>query len=270
MGRVFLATLGQRPEAITVAYDLLSERHHYECIGILHTDAHSSGIATALANLKVVLARDYPKVQVFYHELRRPNGGPLIDVVDAVTADDYYSAVYYVLREYRHRGQRIHLLVSGGRKAMSIYAMLAATLLFDPPHDHVWVVLSPESMVAASGQFHIPPGLREQVQIVSLPLVTARTPPNGDPLVWPGRHAARREQFLEKLTHEERRLVQEIHQRPYASNAELAAALHKSTKTVENQLSHIYDKLIGFLDAGETISSRKLRQALIDLLNAGE
>ncbi|MGB1289188.1 MAG: hypothetical protein ACPG7F_21820, partial [Aggregatilineales bacterium] len=67
---VFLATLGQRPEAITMALDVLLPRYHYSQIGILHTDPHNAMIADAYKTLMTVLHEDYSDCDISSHELR--------------------------------------------------------------------------------------------------------------------------------------------------------------------------------------------------------
>ena len=129
MTTLFLATLGQRPEVVTLAFDLLREREDISGIAVIHTDAQVSGVATAVAMLKVVIASDYPSLDARFHELARANGAPLVDMTDYAAAMDYFTGVYNVLRAYKEIGTRIHFLVSGGRKAMSIYATLAAALV---------------------------------------------------------------------------------------------------------------------------------------------
>lgn len=265
-GLAFLATLGQRPEAITVALDALSSRYIYTVGAVLHTDPQLSGIAGALAALKAVLAEDYPALRIDYRVLTEADGRPLLDLTDAVSANAYHAALLDCLYHYRQEGYQLHLLVSGGRKAMSIYAMLAASILFEPPHDQVWTVLSPDALLAQPGVFHIPPGLRQEVQLVSLPIITERLAPGIDPRTVLERRESHAEQFLSKLTRTEKTLALLLKSHPYASNADLAAMLSKAEKTVENQFGSIYDKLIGYLRFGEQIDVNKRRQALLDVL----
>lgn len=259
---VFLATMGERPEAITVALERLRMRYVYDEVAILHTSRTASRIGEALHALEAVLqAQDIP---LRCHELCLPDGGPLIDITDAISADAYYRVVLDTLSSYRERGYHQHLLVSGGRKAMSIYATLAAGVVFNRPHDRVWTVLSPPRMLQ-SGQWHIPPGELDNVHVVDMPLVTARLAPGADP-----RHYAEqsrqddRAAFLAKLTERQRELVETLRSHPDATNGDLAALLHKSEKTVENQFVAVYNKMIGFFDLGETI--RHKRETLLSLL----
>lgn len=264
MGGVFIATLGQRPEAITVAFDRLNEQHRYERLAVLHTEPTLSGIAQAYADLRAVLKRDYPTMPAHFHEITFPDGSPLIDIEDQRSAEAYHRAALRVLYQYRRDGYHVHLMIAGGRKAMSIYAMLAASLLFEPPHDRVWTVLSPESMMAKPGQFHIPAGMRDQVQMVELLLRPARIAPGTDIETLLAPPVSRREAFLSKLTEAEREVAKLLLSSPFATNEELAAIGGKSPRTIGNQLVSMYDKMVGFLDYGEGI--RKKRQALLDVL----
>jgi hypothetical protein len=266
MPTIYIATLGQRPEAITVAFDLLRETYRYEALAILHTEPEHSGIAEAYGELSAVCDRDYSDLLVHFRELRCADGAPLIDIADQTTAEAYHRAVLEKLLEYKRDGWHLHLMLAGGRKAMSIYAMLAASLLFEPPRDRVWTVLSSEKLLAQPGQFHIPPGLRDQVQLVELPLRPARIVPGTDIEWLLARPVSSRDAFLAKLTAAERELAENLRRHPYASNAELAAIAHKSVKTIETQFSSIYGKLIGYLDFGENISEKRLYLALLDLL----
>lgn len=269
-GQVLLATLGQRPEAITMALDALQPRIAIQTLVILHTEPQLSGIAPALEALRTVLATDYPELMVDWCELICRDGAPLLDIHDQRTAEDYYHAIYAELLRYKQQRDTLHLLVAGGRKAMSIYATLAAGLLFTE-RDRVWTVLSPPRLIQQPGVFHAPDGLREQVQLVQLPLLPSRlllgSVPDDvvrDPNALVNDRQSRRVQFLQKLTTQERLLAETIAQHRYDSNQELADLLHKGKRTVEAQLRSIYDKLSSFLDYGEQISNK--RQALLDLL----
>ncbi len=264
MPALYVATLGQRPEAITVAFDRLNEQYRYEGLAVLHTEPNVSGIAQAYSDLRAVCASDYSTRQRHFHEIAYDDSSPLIDIEDQRSAEAYYRGVLRVLYEYKRDGWLLHLMIAGGRKAMSIYAMLAASVLFEPPHDRVWTVLSPESMLAKPGQFHVPAGMRDQVQLVELPLRPARIAPGTAIEALLERPISRLGAFLNKLTPAEREVVELLRRSPYASNEELGIIGHKSGRTVENQLASVYDKLIGFLDFGETITNK--RQALLDVL----
>jgi DNA-binding CsgD family transcriptional regulator len=266
MPNVFLATLGQRPEAITIAYDVLAERIPFDHLGILHTDPHHSGIAPAFRALKQVLERDYPHTPVQWHETRRLNGESIIDLDTQAAAHDYYLALFGVLRAYRANGFTLHLHIAGGRKAMSVYAALAAALVFGG-QDRVWTLVSPADLVEQRGLFHLRPGMRDRVHMVEMPVLPARLHPAHlptDPTAYIEQRRDPRADFLARLTPEELRLTEHIAQQPYASSKELAAALKKSPRTVNNQLRGIYDKMTGFFEAETQRAGKK--QVLVDLL----
>ncbi|GIL09192.1 MAG: hypothetical protein BroJett033_7030 [Chloroflexota bacterium] len=267
MSTVYVATLGQRPEAITVAFDLLRERFHYGALAVLHTEPTASGIADAYAALRSACACDYPDLSVRFHEITRADGAPLFDISDQLAAEAYHRGVLEVLHDYRRDGWRVHLMLAGGRKAMSIYAMLAASLLFEPPRDRVWTVLSPEAMLAQPGQFHTPPGLRDQVQLVELPLRPARIAPGIGIEQLLAQSPSPAAAFLDKLSPAEREVADLLWRNPYASNKELAARGHKSVKTIETHLTSIYQKFDIYFDFGETVSDKRI--ALLDILRGG-
>lgn len=269
MSNVFVATLGKRPEAITVALDLLADRYSFEAVSILHTEPIHSGIAEALTTLHQVFATDYPGLRLAWHEITSVKGTPLLDIINRETAEDYFRGVYTALHEWHDQGYTIHLLIAGGRKAMSTYATLAAGLLFTV-RDRVWTVLSPDEMLEQGGVFHIPPGMRDRVQLVDLPLLPAnfsaeeRARLDEDPLALLAERRDIRRLFLETLSTEEKRLADLIAQQPAATNQDYAEILHKSPRTIENQYAALYAKLGEFIPEVQTSSHK--RMILVDVL----
>jgi CRISPR-associated protein Csx14 len=261
----FLATLGQRPEAITVALDVLRQRYQYGTVVILHTEPRASRIVEALGELQSVLETGYEDTVIHYREVKGVAGQPVLDITSSHTAEDYFRGVYAILHDYMLMGDSLHLLVAGGRKAMSIYALLAAALVFRG-QDRVWTVLTPEHLLKP-GRFHIPAGWQHEIQVVTLPLFTARLTPGGrdsDPFALVNRRQDQRADFLARLTKQERVLADLFTEHPYATDVELGGMLDKSPRTVENQLGSIYKKLAVFFDDSEKIGDK--RRLLADLL----
>jgi len=87
---MYLATIGQRPQATTVAFDVLKERYAYERIGLRHTDPERSGIATALRDLHVELTDAYPEMPVDCREVRDLSGQLLLDIESDTLAEAYF------------------------------------------------------------------------------------------------------------------------------------------------------------------------------------
>lgn len=264
---VFLATLGQRPEAITMALDTLLPRYHYSEVLILHTDPEFSGVARAYADLMPVLRSDYPNLKINSKVLCYADGKPIIDISNQYSAESYYHALLEVIREYRVQFIPIHLLVAGGRKAMSIYAALAAELLFGE-YDCLWTVHTPYPFMQAN-LFHLPVGMQDQVHVIQLPVQPSRLLPGvvaGEDIhyVLERARTSPRQMFLQSLTEEENKITETLRQHPYASNEELGALLGKSSKTIENQLRMIYGKLFTYFDL--SVEDKRKRQALLDVL----
>jgi CRISPR-associated protein Csx14 len=277
MPNTFIATLGQRPEAITVALDLLREMHPIDRVVIVHTEPNKSAIASALSALRDQFSRGYDDIeQIEYYETRRANGDQMIDIIDKDTASDYFREIYGVLLRYKQQGDTLHVLIAGGRKVMSVYAALAATLIFRRG-DRLWHVVSPNYMIETPGQFRIPPQMREKVHLVDMPLVPARvtiwdTPQTllDDPLRLVAHLADLRQQLLDKLSAAERELAFTLLDHPEWTDEQLATHLNKKPRTVNNQLRAIYTKM-GIVEPvmrqdGQKNRNPRMRQALLRIL----
>ncbi|MBL8144947.1 MAG: hypothetical protein JNL34_01065 [Anaerolineae bacterium] len=271
MTLVFLATLGTRPAAITIALDKLRDQYAYAAAGILYT----SGIEEARAQLAVVLDVDYPALPVRWHEMTRADGRLLLDIEDQADATAYWRGVYAVLRDHAIAGHTVHLLIAGGRKAMSVYAAMAAALTFGA-HDRLFTVLSPENLVERTDQYHIPPGLRDQVQVVALPVLPLRLPPGeaarllpDDPQALIDARRSPAAALRASMTPEETRLAEMVCEHPYASSKALAAMLGKSHRTVERQLQDIYARMMNLFDLPGPVQPQHKRKLLVDMLREG-
>jgi hypothetical protein len=264
---VFLATLGQRPEAVTMVLDALLPRYHYAEVVILHTDAERSGVAKSYTQLCRALEAGYPDLNVRGVTLCYADGLPLVDITDQQSAEAYYRALLEVLRQYRVQYIPIHLLVAGGRKAMSIYAAVAAGVLFGE-HDRLWTIHTPPELMR-EGLFHAPAGMQDRIQVIPLPVTPSRLLPGSmagedvEQLLQRSRTSPR-QMFLQSLSDEEKRLAETLLQHPYAENRELGEMLGKSPKTIENQLRAIYSNLFDIFNLD--VEHKRKRQVLLDVL----
>ncbi len=264
MTMTFLATMGERPAAITVALDALMARgYEYERVVLLVTDPNTSKIAAPLKKLRAVMQSDYPSLRVHEQKLTMHNDAPIIDIQTQTEANAYYDAMLDALHHYKQHAETLHLLVSGGRKAMSIYATLAAQLLFGA-NDKLWTVLSHPRLVETNA-WHVPRGQQDTVQIVDMPLVPD-LPQDVDRYDYMrNRRYSRRNAFLQQLSPRERDVVELVWSQPDLTVAQVAAQLGKGEKTVGNQFTSIYSKMTAIV--GE-VNHR--RNALIRLLNEEE
>ncbi len=262
MSHVYIATLGQRPEAITVAFDELHRRYSFAEIAIMHTEPNFSGIADAIRSLDKDLRCCYPQIPVRYCEILRGDGSGLIDIENDTTARDYYWGVINTLLHYKQQHMTVHLMIAGGRKAMSVYAAMAAPLLLDG-HDRVWTVLTPVEMIRP-GAFHVDPGFADQVQLVSLPfqpstmIFTGSTTMSIEQI---RQHVTARSNhkshLLSKLSPAQRRIADTLDQHPDATAADLARLLTLSIRTVNRHFEDIFDVMQTLFEYGDKLKHPK-------------
>lgn len=242
MDATLIATLGAEPQVVALCADHLSAR------GARLTDVvvlHTTPPIVALDGLRRHFAAqpDGPRFA--------PIPLPIADVLTAGDIEQFGAALYAELRRRVAAGQRVHLLLAGGRKPMAMVGMSVAQLLLGRD-DHVWYLASNEGL-RLSGRYT--PGPGDTVELVEIPLARfSPAPPRflrsfaadspNEALRVAGEQAAQQlEHFVQhELTRAEREVaalvVQEL-----ATVGEIAARLHKSPKTVTNQLNAVYSKL---------------------------
>ncbi len=272
---LFVATLGQAPGAITMALDRLQLRiPTLDTVALLHTSPTLSAISEQFELLQRELAHERPAYRVLLREITDMSGQPLIDIVDEPTSRAYFRGVWSVLREFKQQGYTIHLLIAGGRKAMSIYAMLAATFALQSG-DRVWTIHSPDAVIKAQAFWlrQVPIELRDNIKLISLPIFPLRLAPvSGDMRFeeieqYMERRQHLGEDFLNQLSPKEQLVAAAIRQNPYAENKLLGQHLFIDARTVETHLQNIYQKMRFYLDRGDQLPKHQMRQVLIDLIS---
>ncbi|NWJ97167.1 MAG: hypothetical protein HXX20_15390 [Chloroflexi bacterium] len=273
MPYIYLATIGQRPQAVTVAFDRLKERYHYERIGLLHTDPVRSGIAAPLRELSDQICRAYPEIAVDKHEIKDLNGHSLLDIEDDTSAEAYFYGIIDALLGYKQQGYNIHLMVAGGRKAMSVYAVYAASLLLDE-FDGVWTVLTPRDLME-SGAYHVKPSECERVKLTHLPFLPSRFAPNTlealtrkDIIEHLDQRKNRKEILMARLTPSQRRIANTLALHDDFTDDQIADLLVLSVRTVQRHLQDIYNTMRTVFDFGDKI--RDVRLALIKIMKGWE
>lgn len=263
MAFVYLATIGQRPQAVTVAFDQLKETYSYERIGLLHTDPLRSGIANQLRELSTELNQAYPELAVDKHEVKDLNGYALLDIEDDVSAEAYFYGIVDALLYYKQQGYKVHLMVAGGRKAMSIYAVYAASLLLDE-FDAVWTVLTPPKIIERK-VYHVNPAERKDIRLTHLPFLPSRFAPTTletltrkDIIEHLDQRKHRKELLLSKLTPAQRRVVNAIALHDDFTDEQIADLLVLSVKTVQRHLQDIYSIMRTVFDYGDKIRDTRL------------
>lgn len=277
MSAVLIATLGSEPQVVTSALTLLGERRQPVLrVHVVHTTQHSGPIREAVDALQAASqsGRFPAGIALQFHPVRSPEGKLLDDIHTPDAGRAAFQSLYTLIREEKQSSARVHLLIAGGRKTMSIYGMVAAQLLFDDD-DCLWHLHSSGDFLASRRMF---PQTGDQVQLVPIPVIPWRQVSPAltdlrdvaDPFVALERFRSLRldermqqaRAFVETwLTPAERRVVALLVTEGLP-DGEIASRLHLSSRTVEHHLRAVFRKAAACWDLAEVN-----RALLITLLN---
>lgn len=176
---------------------------------------------------------------------------PIDDILTPNEFSQFTDSLYTILRHWLAQGLHIHLLLAGGRKSMAMLGMSVAQLLLGP-EDRVWYLYSDEELRKSKAYLLTN---EYQVQLIPIPLpqqnavppffrrVFQADNPAGAQATLVAEQVERRRHFVEhEITRAERAVATLVAQKVLTVQ-QIAAHLHKSPKTVTNQLNVIYSKL---------------------------
>lgn len=267
MNAVLIATLGAEPQVIALAAQLLQQQGELlAAVLVVHTDPTHPPVAQALPALRTMFAAQpaWPLLQT-----------QLVPIADVLTPDQftaYTDALYQVVRRHIAAGQRVHLLLAGGRKSMAMLGMSVAQLLLGP-EDRVWYLHSDETFRQSRDFLLTEPS---HAQLIAIPLPQpGAAPPLFRRFFQAETPAAARQSLREEqatqvrhfidheLTAAEREVALLVAQ-DVLTVKEIAAQLYKSPKTVTNQLNTIYSKLESYFGLQPDLGVKRefLRRAL--------
>lgn len=268
---LMLATLGMEPQVVTLALDLLlAQGRKIVETRVIYTD--EEGVKEALAVLEKEFNQGvYPGIILHAVPVKNDQGA-IRDFQSREELKELLRTLYREVRQGRCRGWPLHLCLAGGRKVMSIFAMVTAQLLFGP-EDQAWYLITEGWRPGAERRLHATS--EDNVKLIPIPVLRWREASAllktvselDDPLeivAWHERlnrygHERRKEQFIRRyLTPAEREVVRLACLG--LDNATIAARLRKKEQTVANQLRSVYEKLREWLDFPE---SRVERSVLI-------
>ncbi len=162
-----IATLGSKPQLITLAVDCL--RHDGEILDeviVVHTRRERTETRSALSRLRLDLAETAPHITLRSLELSH-NGTALQDVTSPDEVDAAFHTLYAEVRALKMRDQAVHLLIAGGRRTLAVFGMAVAQMLFDDL-DHLWHISSHPNL-EASGRLHAQ--VDEWAKLIPIPVI---------------------------------------------------------------------------------------------------
>jgi len=251
---VLMATLGSKAQLITLTLDCLYQQGIWpEEVVVFHTWRERPETFAAIERLLAEFAQTPSAPPCRFIELRNDKGA-LRDVTQPDEVESAFRQMYAEVRAAKLRGQHVHLLISGGRRTLTVFGMAVAQMLFDD-EDRLWHLASHPDL-EASGALHAGPG--EWVRLIPIPVIPwGRLSPVFDALreVTDPFEASRRlaelrlrEQWdaariflLTKVSAAEREVL-DLLGRDGLSQAEIAGRLSLSPRTVESHLRSAYRK----------------------------
>lgn len=246
MESVLISTLGSEPQVVALAVQLLlSAGHSLAGVYVLHTRPTHPPIADALPQLQAAFAA-HP-----HWPALTPVPIDADDVLAPAEIDRFAAALYGVVKQAVAAGRGVHLLLAGGRKPMAMVGVTVAQLLLGPD-DRVWYLHSDEAL-RLSGRFEPAPG--DVATLVEMPLARLGAAPARFTALFradspaaarsalEAQHSRQTRAFVEQMLTAAERELAALAARQVLTVNEMAARLHKSPKTITNQLNSIYSKM---------------------------
>lgn len=251
---VLIVTLGSKPQLATLALDCLHQmREKPVSLILIHASTARPETQAAIDKIQTDIPGSHPKVQLYTIELQE-NGKALADIILPEEVDVAFRAVYTQVRSAKLDDKKVHMLIAGGRRTLTVAGMATAQILFDD-EDRLWHLASHPAL-EKSGGLHVGEG--EWCRLIPIPVIPwGRLSPVFDVLraVDDPFSAAQklselrlREQWdqarifvLAHLSSAERNVV-ELLVRDGLTQNEIADRLNLSVRTVEQHLRSTYAK----------------------------
>lgn len=251
---VLIVTLGSKPQLATLALDCLGQmREVPNALILIHASKARPETQAALDKIQADLPQSHPGVRISAIELQ-DEGNPLTDILSPQEVQIAFRAVYSQVRAAKLDEKKVHMLIAGGRRTLTVAGMAAAQMLFDD-EDRLWHLASHPAL-EASGELHA--GKGEWARLIPIPVIAwGRLSPAfnvlqavDDPFIAAQKLSQLRlhEQWdqarifvLAHLSPAERAVV-EMLVRDGLSQNEIAERLGVSARTVEQHLRSAYKK----------------------------
>lgn len=165
-----IATLGTEPQIVTASLDLLNRQQVWPShVKVIHTSTQLESIRSAIQTLSQDF-NTYPYKKPHTLEMlvvADETGTSFEDVESPPAIQAAFRTIYQAIWRAKRDCQAVHLVISGGRKALALYAMSAAQLLFDQD-DKLWILISTGEFLH-SRRLH--PEAKDDVHLLSIPVI---------------------------------------------------------------------------------------------------
>jgi CRISPR-associated Csx14 family protein len=251
---LLIATLGSKPQLVTLALDCLRELGEVPS-SLLVIHASKSRLETRQALEKITTEIQSTNPQLDYRPIELQHDGRVLkDITSPEEVQTAFRAMYAEVRAAKLDEKKVHLLIAGGRRTLTVAGMATAQILFDD-EDRLWHLASHPDL-EASGRLHI--GAGEWCRLIPIPVIPwGRLSPVFDVLRAVDDPFAAAEKLSElrlrdqwdqarifvltRLSAAEKNVV-ELLVRDGVNQNEIAEALNISPRTVEQHLRSAYQK----------------------------
>ncbi len=260
---VFIATIGTKPQIVSNTIELLyrsSPPVQFQKVIVLHSDT----VQDAVQSARLALRDDFNTIGVYPYPfqwefclLQDLSGQTIREIDSEPELNIFFESLYRMVYSLKQEGSSVHLLCSGGRKVMAMFAMVVAQLLLDE-NDFLWHLISSDSWVK-QGKMHPENEIDiQQMKLISVPFLPSTftfpglnhtfTPDSPAGAVAAAKFVLQAEKrkkaarFIEQNCTPAERRVAEILSLSGAGNREIADQLHVSERTVEAQLRSLFMK----------------------------
>jgi len=164
---VLIVTLGSKPQLATLALDCLSQmRESPGSLIVIHASKTRLETQQALEKILGDIPRSHPSVQFIGIELQ-DKGKPLSDITSPEEVQVAFREIYSLVRTAKLDDKKVHMLIAGGRRTLTVAGMATAQILFDD-EDRLWHMAS-HSDLESSGNLHAQDG--QWCRLIPIPVI---------------------------------------------------------------------------------------------------
>lgn len=167
----FIATLGLQPQIVTRALDKLLVIDPEISQGtIIYTATYRFHPHwDTFERFQKHLKNEYKNIAWKWVPIQESEKTPILADVNTRKASELaFKVIFNETRELKRQGYRLHKLLAGGRKSVTVYSMVSAQLLFDL-QDKLWHIFSDDEHHPNEGRRpHVP---LTSIQLLEVPLL---------------------------------------------------------------------------------------------------